>query len=169
MSVGVKVRAATLEDVGAVVALERSVAQAPHWAEREYVAMVENTAGEGVRRCLLVAESHGELVGFAVGRAVGRKEVLGELESVGVAARARRAGTGKALCEAVIAWCRGQGADAVELEVRSTSAGPMALYEKLGFIRVGMRKGYYREPADDAVVMRVELSGGRRGRTADGG
>jgi ribosomal protein S18 acetylase RimI-like enzyme len=39
----------------------------------------------------------------------------------------------------------------------------MALYEKLDFIRVGMRKGYYREPSDDAVVMRVEFSSRRRG------
>jgi [ribosomal protein S18]-alanine N-acetyltransferase len=163
VSVGVRIRAATLEDVGAVLALERSVAEAPHWAEREYGAMVESAADEGVRRCLLVAESQGEVVGFAVGRAVGRDEVSGELESVAVAAGTRRAGTGEALCEAVIAWCMGQGAAAVELEVRSASAGAMALYEKLGFIRVGMRKGYYRGPSDDAVVMRVEFSGGRRG------
>lgn len=157
MSVGVRIRGATLEDLGAVVALERSVAEAPHWSEREYGAMVENAAGEGVRRCLLVAESGGELVGFAVGRAIGRDEVLGELESVAVTARARRAGAGRALCAAVIAWCRGQGADAVELEVRSENAGAMALYENLGFVRVGIRKGYYREPVDDALLMRRNL------------
>ncbi|WP_035351927.1 GNAT family N-acetyltransferase [Edaphobacter aggregans] len=158
-AVGVTIRPARLEDVGAVVALERGVAEAPHWAEREYGAMVESSAGEGVRRCLLVAESGGELAGFAVGRAIGREEVSGELESVAVATGARRAGTGRALCEAVIAWSRGQGADAVELEVRSANHGAIALYERLGFVRVGMRKGYYREPADDAVLMRIDVRG----------
>jgi ribosomal-protein-alanine N-acetyltransferase len=158
VSTGVRVRVATLEDLGAVVALERSLAEAPHWPEREYAGAVESATGEGVRRCLLVAESDGELVGFAVGRAMGRDEVSGELESVAVAAGSRRAGTGRALCEAVLAWCTGQGVGAVELEVRSANAGAIVLYEKLGFVRTGMRKGYYREPADDALLMRLELA-----------
>jgi ribosomal-protein-alanine N-acetyltransferase len=153
---GVRIRAARREDVEAVVALERGVAEAPHWAEREYVGMVERAPGGAVRRCLLVAERGDALVGFAVGKVV--VGVGGELESVAVAAGARRAGVGRALCEAVIAWCRGEAAWEVELEVRSASRGAIALYESLGFVAVGMRKGYYREPSDDAVLML--LSGG---------
>ena len=96
-------------------------------------------------------------MGFAVGKVIGQDEVSGELESVAVAVDRRREGAGRALCEAVIAWCRGQRASKVQLEVRSANAGAIRLYEKLGFVRIAIRKGYYREPADDANLMKLEL------------
>ena len=159
MSAAVTIRAARLEDVTAVVALERGVAQAPHWGEGEYVAMVRGGAEEFVRRCLLVAERGGELIGFAVGKVIVGE--TGEVESVVVGAEVRREGVGKALCEAVIGWCKGQGAVAVELEVRSANLGAVRLYEGLGFESVGIRKDYYREPVDDAVLMRLGLTVGQ--------
>jgi ribosomal-protein-alanine N-acetyltransferase len=61
------------------------------------------------------------------------------------------------LCAAVITWSRGQGAVAVELEVRVGSGGAIALYVGLGFVVVGRRGGYYRGPVEDAVLMRLEL------------
>jgi ribosomal-protein-alanine N-acetyltransferase len=59
----------------------------------------------------------------------------------------------------VIDWCRAQGAEAVELEVRASSAGAIALYAGLGFVGVGRRPKYYSGPEDDAVLMRLELAG----------
>jgi len=146
-----QVRAAVLDDLAGVVALERAVSEAPHWPERSYAEIV---AGSGVRRCLFVAESAGELVGFAVGKVV---TDLGELESVAVRADARRSGTGRALCGAVVEWCRARDAMSLELEVRAASAGALALYGRLGFERVGFRRDYYREPVDDAVLMLLKL------------
>ncbi|MEO6982984.1 MAG: GNAT family N-acetyltransferase [Edaphobacter sp.] len=156
---GVCVRAAGAADLAGVVALERETAEAPHWREAEYVEMVV-AAGVvgGVRRCLFVAEREGALVGFAVGKVMGSGlDSSAELESVAVSAGARRAGVGRALCVAVAGWCREEGAMAVELEVRAASAGAIALYEGLGFVSVGRRRGYYRGPVDDAVLMRLEL------------
>ena len=144
------VRRGRVGDVAAVVALERGVAEAPHWAEGEYRAAVE---AEG-RRVLFVAEVAGEVVGFAVGAVVAG---VGELESVVVEAPWRRGGVGKGLCEAVVGWCREAGAEAVELEVRAGSVGAIAMYEGMGFVRVGARRGYYREPVEDAVLMRLGL------------
>jgi ribosomal-protein-alanine N-acetyltransferase len=43
--------------------------------------------------------------------------------------------------------------------VRSANLGAVGLYEGLGFERVGSRKGYYREPVDDAILMRLKLAG----------
>jgi ribosomal-protein-alanine N-acetyltransferase len=146
-----------LDDVTAVVVLERGVAAAPHWGEGEYVAMVRGGAEEFVRRCLLVAERGGELVGFAVGKVIAGG--VGELESVVVGEAIQREGVGRALCEAVIGWCKREGVVAVELEVRSANLGAVGLYEGLGFERVGSRKGYYREPVDDAILMRLKLAG----------
>jgi ribosomal-protein-alanine N-acetyltransferase len=147
------VRAAETKDVASVIALERAVAEAPHWSEAEYVAMVEDATGY-VRRSLFVAEAAGAVVGFAVGKVVAD---VGELESVAVDSRMRRSGVGRALCGAVIAWCREQGAGAVELEVRAMSEGAMGLYRGLGFFSVGRRLRYYTSPVDDAVLMRLDL------------
>ena len=98
------------------------------------------------------------LLGFAVGKVVGSGlEWVGEIESVAVDGAARRRGMGRSLCEAVIAWCRRQGARAVELEVRAGSVGAIALYGRLGFVSVGKRKGYYWEPVEDALLMKLEL------------
>ena len=159
-AVGVKIRPATLGDLPAVLELERSVIEAPHWGENEYRAALGGVAGEGLRRCFLVADQAGELDGFAVGKAIGAGEdAQAELESVAVADGARRRGVGRALCEAVFMWCRREGASEIELEVRSANASAVALYEKLGFELVGRRKGYYRDPTDDALLMRLGLSG----------
>ena len=84
---------------------------------------------------------------------------VAELESVAVDLRARRGGVGRALCGAVMDWCRRQGAAAVELEVRAASGGAIDLYRGLGFVAVGRRAGYYSGPLDDAVLMRLDLVG----------
>lgn len=152
----VVIRVAMVGEVAWVVALERAVATAPHWAAAEYADMVCG-AGERVARCLLVAEMGGEVVGFAVGKVAAG---VGEIESVAVAAGARRLGVGRELCGAVVAWCRGQGAVEVELEVRAGSDGAIALYRGLGFREVGRRRGYYREPEEDALLMHLELGQG---------
>jgi ribosomal-protein-alanine N-acetyltransferase len=81
------------------------------------------------------------------------------LERVVVGVAIQREGVGRALCEAVIGWCKREGVVAVELEVRSANLGAVGLYEGLGFERVGSRKGYYREPVDDAILMRLKLAG----------
>lgn len=157
---GMQIRLARAADLDAVVRLERAAAEAPHWAEVEYAAML--VAGmDALRRCLFVAETERGLVGFAVGKVIGvGTGSSAELESVAVDLEARRGGVGRALCFAVIGWCREQGAETMELEVRAASAGAIALYGGLGFIAVGRRRGYYVAPADDAVLMRLKLANG---------
>ena len=75
-----------------------------------------------------------------------------------MSASARRAGVGRALCEAVIGWCRKQGATEMELEVRAGGLGAVALYHGLGFAVVGQRRDYYRDPTEDALLMRLRLA-----------
>lgn len=147
----VLVRMACMGDLAGVIELERGVGEAPHWGEEEYAEIVR---GGGLRRCLFVAELDGGVVGFAVGKVVAG---LAELESVAVRADARRSGVGRKLCAAVVQWCRREDSGAVELEVRAKSVGAIALYVRLGFVEVGRRRAYYREPNDDAVLMRLEL------------
>jgi ribosomal-protein-alanine N-acetyltransferase len=151
----VRVRPATVGDLAQVFAIDRESETAPHWSEAEYTRIVERRGT--VLRCLLVAETACEVLGFAAGMAVAG---VGELETVAVRAGARRQGVGRALCAAVLAWCRAEGAGSVELEVRASSAGARHLYEGLGFRSVGVRPGYYDVPADDAALMRLEFGAG---------
>jgi ribosomal-protein-alanine N-acetyltransferase len=156
-----RVRVAEAGDVAGVVALEGRIVEAPHWAEAVYAAILNDDGDvDGlVRRCFFVAEAEGRLVGFAVGKVIGSgADGVGELESVVVDRAVRRTGVGKALCRAVVAWCRGQGAGTLELEVRAGSGGAIALYGGLGFVVAGRRAEYYREPAEDAVLMRLDLA-----------
>jgi len=154
---GFSVRRAVATDLTGVVLLERGIAEAPHWAEAEYRVMISAVdTKDGVRRRLLVAKYGDRLVGFAVGKVLGS---FGELESVAVAGEARRTGCGRALCRAVVEWCRDEGASEVDLEVRAGSAGAIRLYEGLGFERVGLRPRYYRGPEEDAVLMQMKLAG----------
>ncbi len=147
------VRAGVAGDLAAVMMLERATAEAPHWGEAEYVAAIRG-GGDYVRRRLFVAEAEATVIGFAVGKVAGD---IAELESVAVDLRMRRGGIGRALCEAVIAWCQEERATAVELEVRAASEGAIGLYRGLGFVPVGQRPRYYSEPVDDAVLMRLGL------------
>jgi ribosomal-protein-alanine N-acetyltransferase len=159
---GFRVRVAEAADVAGVVALERAIAEAPHWAEAEYAAIVhgDRAVAGGVRRGFFVGEAEGRLVGFAVGKVIGSDaESVAELESVAVEGAARRGGVGKALCAAVTDWCRGQGVRALELEVRAGSEAAIALYAGLRFVVVGRRVGYYREPVEDALLMRLDFKG----------
>jgi ribosomal-protein-alanine N-acetyltransferase len=152
------VRLAGAADLDDVIRLERATAEAPHWAESEYSSVIIPVSG-AVRRCLFVAETELGLIGFAVGKVVRMgQESSSELESVAVDASMRRAGMGRMLCEAVIEWCRTQGAAVIELEVRAASVGAIALYAGLGFIVEGRRTGYYRDPTDDALLMRLDLA-----------
>ncbi len=164
-AVGFRVRMAEAGDLAGVVALERGIAEAPHWAEAEYAAMIR---GDGaVKRSLFVAEVEGRLVGYSVGKVIGSDaESFAELESVAVEAAARRGGVGRALCAAVVEWCAGQGAAVLELEVRAGSAGAIALYGRLGSVVTGRRVGYYRDPVDDALLMRLDLRGAEKSASA---
>ena len=157
---GLVVRRAGAGDLAEVLRLERATAEAPHWAMAEYAAMVSQAGGEGeVRRCFVVAKREERMVGFAVGKAVAfGAGGLAELESVAVDVEARRRGVGRALCRAVIEWCRSLGMGELQLEVRAGSGGAIGLYRGLGFAVTGRRRGYYREPEEDALMMRLEIA-----------
>lgn len=164
----VQLRPAVPTDFVAIVALERATANAPHWSPATYAAIFDRAQPPAApRRCLFVAYRGDSLAGFAVGLlppapsepATAIPFYTAELESVVVAIAARRAGIGRALCLAVIEWARSRGAAEVVLEVRAASAAAIALYKGLGFIQTGRRPRYYRDPADDALVMRLALIG----------
>jgi ribosomal-protein-alanine N-acetyltransferase len=147
-------RPAVTADLDTILDLEGATDTAPHWPRASYAAIL-NAAG-GSQRCLIVAYDAELLAGFAVGHAHPGDHVA-ELESIVVEIGVRRAGIGRALCGAVIDWCRSQGATEITLEVRAASTAAIALYASLGFTETGHRPRYYHHPEDDALLMRLSL------------
>lgn len=176
---GVVVRPGTELDLDAILTLQGEIEEAPQWSARTWAEVVgEALSGPGslpvrTRRAFVAAGgdadgtpgSHPRLIGFAVGSLVMRAEsddALGaELESIAVSDGARRRGAGRALCGAVAEWAHVYGAPWLDLEVRSQDAVARAFYESLGFAATGVRRRYYKNPEDDAILMRLPLSLGR--------
>jgi ribosomal-protein-alanine N-acetyltransferase len=69
----------------------------------------------------------------------------------------RRKGFAEALIDALSAGLRERGNVCLTLEVRASNDPAKALYEKLGFIQVGRRPNYYRNPKEDALILRKAL------------
>ena len=77
--------------------------------------------------------------------------------NVCVAPAARRRGIAEALMTALEARLAPQGVERITLEVRASNAPAIALYEKLGYAQVGLRKGYYEKPREDALILQKTL------------
>ena len=98
----------------------------------------------------LVAVEDGVVAGY-----VGSQTVLQEADmmNIAVADTHRRRGIARMLVEELI---RQLDAYQLTLEVRASNAPAIALYEKLGFQQVGLRKNYYHKPKEDALILRKE-------------
>ena len=83
-----------------------------------------------------------------------------ELRRIAVDPEARRGGLGRDLLVAVMEHARERGCTVVELEVAAQNSAARALYEALGFRQVGLRRGYYRQPPDDALLFDKILARG---------
>ena len=102
----------------------------------------------------LVAVEDGEVVGY-----IGSQSVLGESDMMNVAVHPdhRRKGIAEALVNTLSADLKARDNVCLTLEVRASNDPAIALYEKLGFVQVGLRKNYYRNPKEDALILRKSL------------
>lgn len=97
-------------------------------------------------------ERDGKNVGYALGRVVADEA---ELLKICVLSDWRKQGIAEKMLRTLLGKMRENGAAACFLEVRSKNAPAIALYQKLGFEQIALRRNYY--PDDDAVVMSVRL------------
>lgn len=81
----------------------------------------------------------------------------GEIADVAVAPDARGRGVARALLDQMIVDLVAEGVRALYLEVRESNAAARALYRSLEFEQVGRRRGYYRHPNEDALLLRRDL------------
>ena len=101
----------------------------------------------------LVAEENGNVLGY-----VGSQTVLGETDMMNIATHPdyRKKGIGTSLINALIDVLAEQGSHSLMLEVRASNDPAISVYKKLGFDEIGRRKNYYRNPKEDALILRKE-------------
>jgi [ribosomal protein S18]-alanine N-acetyltransferase len=150
------IRRAVEADVNAMVAIERASFSDPWTAS----AIASTLRYDHMR--VLVAEERGELGGDGAGRPLGYVVAMvagqeAEIADLAVSPDARRRGIGRALIDRLLADLEAEGVESVFLEVRESNRGARALYESRAFRGIGRRRGYYRLPVEDALLLKREL------------
>ena len=146
----VAIRPAAARDLDAIVAIERASFGDP-WSHASFAALLGNPAV-----WFRVAEGDaGAVAGYVVTWFAADE---GEVANIAVQGARRGHGVGAALLDAALAEAGARGCAAVYLEVRESNAPARALYASRGFEEVGRRRGYYRRPTEDALVLRRAMS-----------
>jgi [ribosomal protein S18]-alanine N-acetyltransferase len=134
------------EHVVAISLLEQAAFSDP-WSEQAFRDALEHPA---VFFACAVRDG-GEVEGYVVAWFVADE---GEIANLAVAPSAWGQGIGGALLDAALAEASARGAVAIYLEVRDSNERARRLYRSRGFEEVGRRRGYYRRPDEDAIVLR---------------
>ncbi|WZY00469.1 ribosomal protein S18-alanine N-acetyltransferase [Bacillus sp. FSL W7-1360] len=143
------IRMMTFADIDQVLAVERSAFKRP-WKREAFESElnVKNVAH------YFVMEAAGEIIGYC-----GVWKVIDEAQITNIAIHKKAQGNayGEWLLRFVMTWLHGVGAEKLSLEVRPSNLAALALYQKLGFNKIGIRKNYYADDLEDAWVMEVKI------------
>ncbi|WP_263408531.1 ribosomal protein S18-alanine N-acetyltransferase [Terriglobus tenax] len=146
------IRQAGEQDAAALFSLQTAAPGMPPWTEIHWLELLHSDA------VVLIAEMDGVAAGCAVVSMVRIPgETTAELEAIVVTAKYRRTGLGEAMMREMMATVQAEGAVRLLLEVRTGNLPAISLYQKLGFEKEGLRRRYYRDPVEDAVLMSVRF------------
>ena len=133
--------------VAQVAVLEKMCFSDP-WSENSVASELNNPLS-----LWLVAEENQTVCGY-----IGSQTVLDETDMMNIAVHpeCRRRGIAAALIAELVHQLRERGSHILRLEVRESNAPAIALYEAMGFTRLGLRKNYYRNPKENALILGKE-------------
>lgn len=144
-----KIRKAGAKDILSIGLIERESFSDP-WGSREF-----STALESSQTIFLVAEDAGGVVaGYAIAIAVADEA---EILNLAVHEQKRQHGVGGKLLDSTVEKVRMRGAEQIYLEVRESNEAARKLYTSRGFGEVTRRRKYYRNPVEDALVLRLAM------------
>lgn len=143
----VTVRQWTAEDIYVAEKIEKACFSAPWDCETLTTALLRSDIVG------LLLEADGELVGYALGSVVCEDA---DVLRIAVLKTRRGEGLGGKLFDALLSEMKARGAERVFLEVRTSNAPAIGLYEKRGFYTLRERKHYYAD-GEDALEMKKEL------------
>ena len=118
------------------------------WSEKSIASELDNKLAYW-----LVATEGETVAGY-----IGSQTVMDETDMMNVAVHPdfRRQGIAEALVNGLVEHLKTMGSHCLTLEVRASNVPAISLYEKLGFSEIGRRKNYYRNPREDALILRKE-------------
>ena len=130
--------------VSQVAALEKLCFSDP-WSENSVASELDNPLS-----LWLIAEENGMVCGY-----VGSQTVLDETDMMNIAVHpdCRRRGIASALIGELVNQLRERGSHVLRLEVRESNVHAISLYESMGFTQLGLRKNYYRNPKENALIL----------------
>lgn len=139
------VRRMTIADLDAVAAIEEATFPTP-WSKDSFRQELERN----VAARYLVAEKDGRVIGYA-----GAWVILDEshITNIAIEESQRGSGYGRVLTQALMQYLANLGAAYATLEVRKSNIRAQNLYKSLGFIQLGVRKRYYEDNQEDALLM----------------
>ena len=138
-----QIRRLAYADLPQVIAIERRAFPTP-WSFAMFVLELSKASG-----ICLAALRGGRVVGYLV---CSRYDRVWHLMNIAVDDRLRRRGTASALLTCLFAEADAEGAR-YTLEVRTSNADAIAMYERFGFTPAGRRRGYYHDNREDALIM----------------
>ena len=136
------------EDLAAVADLEKEIFTDP-WSENAIRESMQQA-----QTLLLSALEDGVLVGYLIVYYVLED---GEIARIAVESDSRRKGVASRLLKELAFICADNGVNKLLLDVRESNESAKAFYEKKGFVLDGVRKNYYTNPTEDAILMSLEL------------
>ena len=145
-----RIRVMTAGDLDEVTRIERESFDAP-WGRSQFLAPV----GGGATALDLVLET---------GKGGGRRRIVGyasawviagemQINNLAVAPECRNQGHGARILEHLLKAAAALHCSEVSLEVSRANDHAVRLYEAGGFRKVGVRKGYYRDSGEDALIL----------------
>ena len=145
----IKIVSMDCSHVAAVAALEKTCFSDP-WSENSIASELDNPLS-----CWLVAVDNDMVVGY-----VGSQTVLDGSDMMNIAVHPdyRKQGIGTGLILELIRELSLRGSHSLMLEVRTSNEQAISVYSKLGFSEIGRRRNYYRNPKEDALILRKEWS-----------
>ena len=139
------IRPMTAFDLEAVTAIESE--NSSPWRGGQLAGELDQQDGW---QFVVESGASGQVCGFVCGRScVGE----GELLKIAVGREYRRQGIAAQLVAHTLGYLAQQGVERCFLELRAANLPALALYERFGFRRVGLRKNYYTSPVEDAILM----------------
>jgi len=139
-----EIRRAHPDDATAIAEMEERIFNDP-WTKKDIFSYICQDTG----MCFTALDESG-VVGYIIGRKIPPE---GEIYRIAVREDKRRRGIGYRLLSYALKTESGSGVETVFLEVRAKNLSARALYKSYGFKEVSVRRNYYQNPADDAIIM----------------